>query len=332
MTEIQLSYLPDSEWNKRLENSSLGTIYQTKEYGLYFNTQYKSKPIFLKFYSAKGELVGQIVVFQSFLGRRKLAKLFGRGFIYSAVAKTSGVLPKYTNWFFGPIIFDTSYQNEISESFANLLASWKSKFYGSTHPLNGDFNFPHNYNIKKENAATFIIDLSKSLESIFYATDKKSVQKNIKRSEERGVSVTQISSRKDIIIYHELLNKHRLDKNLVSYSLDDVIQGYELLHPMGQTGFLAWYNEIPIGGIFISSFNNYINEWGIARSQIDTEKKLYSLDLLRWKVIEWGIQNKCKYYDLSGVKSTHRSEKDEALFRNKAKWGGKLVNYGTFSK
>lgn len=332
MISVEIEKENDIDWNKRLSNSQLGTVYQTQEYSSYVKSRLKSNPIFLKFYTANGELVAQLLVFQSFLGRRKLSKFFGRGFVYSTIAKASTLLPKYTNWVFGPVIFNTSYQNEISESLGNLLNSWKGKFYGTTHPLNTDFDFPQKYNIKKEEAATFVIDLEEGLEQIFNNTDKKSVQKNIKRSQERGVTITQISSRNDLIKYHELLNKHRLDKKLISYSLEDVIEGYELMKSVGQTGFLAWHDKTPIGGIFISSFNNYINEWGVARSQIDTEKKLYSLDHLRWKIIEWGIQNNCKYYDLSGVKSANRSPKEETLFRNKAKWGGKLINSPIFSK
>jgi len=331
MISTDIGKEPDSEWNKRLLDSKLGTIYQTKEYGAYVESRLKSKPIYLKFYTDNGEIVSQLLLFQSFKGRGKLAEFFGRGFVYSAVAKTSSLLPKYTNWIFGPVIFNTTYNYEISESLGNLLISRKGKFSGSLHPLNSDFDFPQKFNLQKRNTATFVIDLNQNLEQIFNNTDKKSVQKNIKRSQERGVTVTQISSKEDLILYHELLNKHRSENKLVSYSLEDVIEGYELVKSIGQIGFLAWYEKIPVGGVFISTFNKYINEWGIARSMIDTEKKLSSLDLLRWKIIEWGKQNNCRYYDLSGVKPSNRSPKEEDLFRNKAKWGGKLINYTLFS-
>lgn len=58
MTEIKLSYLPDSDWNKRLENSPLGTIYQTKEYAKYLELRTQIKPIFLQFINENSSIVG----------------------------------------------------------------------------------------------------------------------------------------------------------------------------------------------------------------------------------------------------------------------------------
>lgn len=331
MISVEIEKNPDHNWNKRLLGSQYGTVYQTQEYGLYLKSQLKFNPVFLKFYTSKGGLVGQLLIFKSFAGRRKIAKFFGRGFVYSTITKASVLFPKYINWYFGPVIFDTSYQKEISESLGNLLISWKSKLQGTPHPLDTNFNFAQKFNFKNNGASTIIIDLNESINEIFNNTDKNSVQKNIKRSQERGVTITQISSKEELKLYYELLNKHRTENKLVSYSLEDVIKGYEIVKPVGQIGFLAWHEKIAVGGIFISTFNKYINEWGIARSMIDTEKKLSSLDLLRWKIIEWGKQNDCKYYDLSGVKSGNRSPKEESLFKNKAKWGGKLIEYSSFS-
>lgn len=331
MISIEIDEEPDPKWNDRLLGSQFGTIYQTKEHGAYVKSRLKSKPVYLKFYTNNGEIVSQLLLYQSFKGRGKLAKYFGRGFVYSAFARASFLMPKYVNWIFGPVIFNNSYQNEVSDSLGNLLTEWKVEFQGTSHPLNIDFNFSQKFNFQKRDAGTFLIDLNQSADDIINKTDKKSVKKNIERAQERKVTITEISSKEDLIRYHELLNRHRLEGGLSSYSLEDVIEGYEKLKPVGQTGFLAWHDKIPIGGILLSSFNNYINEWGIARSKTDTEKKLYSLDLLRWKIIEWGVRNKCRYYDLSGIKPENRSPKEEALYINKAKWGGKLITYSNFS-
>ena len=58
-------------------------------------------------------------------------------------------------------------------------------------------------------------------------------------------------------------------------------------------GFLSYENETLIGGILVSSFNNYINEWG--------------------------IKNKHFFYDLSGVNPNSTSSKDSGIFRYKEK-------------
>ena len=74
----------------------------------------------------------------------------------------------------------------------------------------------------------------------------------------------------------------------------------------------------------MTSEYDYINI--IARTTIDTEEKLYSQDLMKWKIIEWGIENKQKYFDLTGFNPNPISEKEKGILRYKKKWGGKKYN------
>jgi len=330
MISIDVVEKPDSEWNERLKNSPDGTIYQTKEYGSYLQSRLKAKPIYLTFYE-KDEIVSQLLIFQTHKGLKKISKWFGRGHIYSFAAKTS-LLPKYIFWIFGPVIFNKRYQKEIFETLGNFLVKEKVKFNGSSNPLQSEYFFPSKFNFIKEQKSTFIIDLEESLEKILKKTNKSSVQKNIKRSKERGVTITEIDSKQDLMIYYQLQKDYRIQNKLTPYLKADITEGFSFLQPLGYGGFLAWYHKNPIGAISFSFFNGYINESGIARSSIDTEKKLYSQDLLRWKIIEWGVKNNCKYYDFSGVKYNDRSMKEEGIFRNKKKWGGVQYNYWMFRK
>lgn len=329
MINYQIENKSDSNWNKRVLESKFGTIFQTSDYGIYENIVTKSEPNYVKFCDGNGKLVGQILLFNSLRGRGKLTKLFGNGIVYSTLSKT--LLSKFTNWTFGPVIFDYSYIEEISESLGNLLKSWKTKFEGTIHPLDNKFTFPQKYDFQKKDASTFIIDLNHNLNDIFKNSDKKSVQKNIERSQERGVSISEITTNDDIKIYHDILNQYRKSNNLNTYTMEETMAVFSLVKSVGYAGFLAWYDKIPVGGIFISTFNGYINEWGIARSELDTEKKLYSQDLLRWKIIEWGKEHGCRFYDLSGVKLTNQSSKEKGIFQNKKKWGGQLVTYPIFT-
>ncbi len=329
MIDCQIEKKSDSNWNKRVLESKFGTIFQTSDYGNYENIVTKSEPNYVKFYDGNGKVVGQILIFNSLRGRGKLTKFLGHGTLYSALSKN--LLSKLTNWTFGPVIFDYSYAEEIAQSLGDLLKSWKTKFEGTIHPLDDKFSFPQKFNFQKNDVSTFIIDLNQGLDEIFKGTDKKSVQKNIERSQERGVSISEMSANEDIEIYHEILNRYRKSNNLIAYTMEETMAVFSLVKSTGHAGFLAWSEKIPVGGIFISAFNGYINEWGIARSELDTEKKLYSQDLLRWKIIEWGKKHGCRYYDLSGVKLTDPSSKEKGIFQNKKKWGGQLVTYPVFT-
>ena len=90
-----------------------------------------------------------------------------------------------------------------------------------------------------------------------------------------------------------------------------------MLRPLGFTGFLAWKNGLPVGSIMVSFFNNYVNEWGVARSDLDRDEKLYSQDLIKWKIIEWGNNNKFRYFDLTGANPNPKNSKEEGIFRYK---------------
>jgi len=330
MLRIEILSKPDLDWDKRLLQTDFGTYQQCIEYGLGIQKRLKSKLLFIKFYDEE-KLVAQLLAAESFKGRSKVVKFFGWGIIYSIVKKFSIFFPKHITWIWGPVIFHKSYTSQVAESLGKFLISLKSSFYGINHPLDSDFTFPSKFNFHKEQLSTFILDLSPDLEVILKNTDKKSVQKNIKRSIERGVTITQIESKNDYLKYYELLKTFREKNHLTTYSKNDLIEIFENSKKFEHSiTLLAWYKGKPIGGMNFANFNGYIIEASITRSDIDTEKNLYSNDLLRWKIIEWGKNHKCRYYDFVGVKIQNRSSKEDGIYRNKKKWAGKLVNYNAF--
>jgi len=95
---------------------------------------------------------------------------------------------------------------------------------------------------------------------------------------------------------------------------------------------LARKDGKPIGGLLFSFLNKYIIEAGVARSKYDSINKLYSQDLIKWKIVEWGIHNKMKYYDLAGVNPNPTSEKEKGILRYKKKWGGQRHEYFNIKK
>src|SRR5215467_10877032 len=171
LISIELDEKPDSKWNDRLLESPFGTIFQTTEYAKYVEDRLKSKPTYVKFLTENGEITAQLLVFQSVKGRGKLAGLFGKGAVYSAISKASKLLPKNTHWKFGPVFLNTSYQSEIAENLGTLLKSWKGNFQGSPHPFCHDFAFPTRFNFKRNELGTFIIDLKQDLNKILDSAD-----------------------------------------------------------------------------------------------------------------------------------------------------------------
>jgi len=326
---ISLENEAPKNWNNLIHDSKWGTRYQTKEYAQYRKKILGDLPIFMKFHKKNAETVGLLLLFQTRIGLKRLKKLFGDGLIFSFSRKLSSH-SRRIQWAYGPIILDNNYKKEVADVLARFLIVKKYSFIGHQHPLDS-LTFSKRFNFQETKNATFIIDLKENLEKILSNAKKNSVRKNIKRAEERGVTVYQTKSEKDVIRHYELLKEHRLRNNLIPHSKESVIENYRMGKSTGLTGFIAMYNEKPVGSITMSAYNSYITEQGITRSEIDIKKNLYSQDLLRWTIIKWGKKNNFMYYDLAGVKSGDRSKKEEGIFRNKEKWGGKYIEYAFFT-
>jgi hypothetical protein len=312
---LEFSCEPDSKWNQRLLDSKLGSMQQTKEYG-YSKSKVGASPLFLKFITSNGEIVGQLLILL-------YSKLENKG-------KIGRILQKFVNdkfilakWVYGPIIFNENYKDEINLVLQNFLIQKKYKIWGSEFPLQSIFsNNVTPFTLKQW--GTFLIDLSLNKEDIWKKLDKHSAKKNVKRSQERNVEIREMT-KSDLQIYYNLYKNSAKKNSNVGISFLE--EQWNILHPIGYSGFIAFENNIPIGAIRVSSFNGYINEYSIIRSERDTKEKLYSQDLLKWKIIEWGLENNFSYYDLSGINLNPNNIKEKGIFRYKQKWGGKLTKY-----
>ena len=327
---IVITKAPDKNWNSLISKSEFGTYFQTMEYAKARKKFFGHIPMFLRFYSTSGKVIGQLLLFQTRFALERFKKYFGFSKI-SSIYKNFAFPINNLNWSYGPLIFDMNYKNDIMQSFANFLKSEKYNFKGHSHPLDG-LVFPSQFGFNTEKNSTFVINLNDDIETIFNNTNKNSVRKNIKRSEIRGVKIRLIESKSDALNHFNLLKEHRIRNNLIYPSKEIVLENYRLGKKKGLTGFLALFEGKPIASITFVYLNGYILEEGISRSVTDIRKKLYAQELLRWNIIKWGKENDCKFYDLAGVKAENRTTKEDGIFRNKEKWGGKLIHYKSYSK
>jgi len=306
----------DSQWNDRLLKSELATIYQTREWGNLLRGNMR-KPLFFQFIDEKGEIVGQVLIFmiRNFKENRLLNKLI------TAVPKLKKSL---YSWSYGPIIFDNTRFEDIMNKLIEYCNSQKFQVKGVGHPLlQNDISFLKS-KIQINVWITFLIHLTNSTEILYQKIEKHSGRKNIERSIKRGVEIEEItySSLSD---YVDLLNEGKDEKQKTS--LKDMQLTWNTLKPFGYSGMLAKKNGMPLGGLMFSFLQGHIIEAGVARSEEDQKHNLYSQDLIKWKIIEWGTKNKMKYYNLAGANPTPTSKKELGILRYKQKWGGKQYDY-----
>src|SRR5690349_6421164 len=98
MISIDICNECDASWNKRLLDSSLGTIYHTQEYASYATTLGR-KPHFIKFQTGTGKTVGQITLFENNRFEKK-------NMINNILRITPGIKKAVYKWAYGPVILE----------------------------------------------------------------------------------------------------------------------------------------------------------------------------------------------------------------------------------
>lgn len=321
MISLEVYEKPDSDWNNRLLQYGLGNHNQTKERGIHFERQGKT-PLFLHFVDNKGNIIAQLLLAKS---QRFEQKTMTR----KILKKLPGLKKMLYFWIYGPIIFEPSKSSLVYSELGRFLLSKNCRVFGTTNPMvSSDISsLRKNFQIKEW--ATYCIDLKKSKEEIYEKISKHSGRKNIERSIKKGVTIEEINE-KSLLEYSKFIESEKTTDFESGYKR--ALAWWRLMEPLGRSGFLARWNEKIVGCLLFYYFNNVIIEGGVVRSSLDTENKLYSQDLIKWKILEWGMEHKMRFYDLSGHNPYPETKKEEGIKRYKAKWGGKKETYWFIKK
>ena len=313
MISIEVSEKPDSKWNKRLLEIGLGTIFQTEERWKLLKL-INTKTNFLKFINSNGSIVGQILIEESqrFTKNNSKSKIF---------RNIPGLKKKIFNWTYGPIIFEKNDSSNIYSALNNYLISENAVPNAWSHPIySGDPSI-----MKKKfqviDWGTYLIDLTKSTDELYQNIDKSNGRKNIERSKKRGVEIEQLTEN-TLDDFFDLVLKSRNFSTDEEHERKVLHLRWNLFKPLGFSGFLAKKSGVTVGGLLFSYLNGHVIEAGVARSVEDAKENLYSQDLIKWKIIEWGSKNNMKFFNLAGFNPNPKSEKEIGIQKYKKKWGG----------
>jgi hypothetical protein len=284
------------------------------------------QPMYVKFLHGSN-VAAQLLMFKYSRHEKKI----GVSTISKLLPGTMKAMLQNYRWTYGPVILQDDYHIEVYRALGSLLSGFEGRINGSTHPLDAHNEELEISGCKKEKWGTFLVDLTLDKQELWQLLEKKAARKNIERAKERGVTVKAMED-SDIPAYYDLLKETREMLDVGSYNYDDIHDLWHILKDVGFTGFIAYQDGKPLSALLISTFNKYINEWGVARSLYDAENHLYSQDMIKWAIIEWGHDNRCSYYDLTGVNPSPTDEKEKGIFRYKQKWGGRLAYYTMYKR
>ncbi len=321
---VSVSERPPEGWDAFLLQNELGTFYQTALYADYAEKESGLKPFFLRA-EENGIAQGQLLLlkgsrFQSLLANLPLHS------VSTKIART--LLPSFT-WVYGPAAQNGDAAYALLEKAVGISKGKTGAC--SPHPLS-DFGgaFARN-GFKASKWATFLVDLRESEESLWGKVDN-AARKLVNRTLEQ-VDVVQVQSEADYDAYHAVVNENRRRNKVVQYRYSQSMWKTWRENDCGAV-FIAKEKAggRMLAGLGISSFNGYVNEWGAGTSSYAIENHVYAQDAIKWSVIKWAREKGFRYYDLTGVNPAPANEKEKGIFRFKEKWGGKLVEYGVYTR
>ena len=323
--EIIVKKVPDKNWNERLTNNKFGTIHQTVEYAEFRRELWGQEIHYITFLNNK-KIIGQMTLFEFSRVGRKINEKLGNNIFKKLKKITKNFKTMYT-WYYGPIIFDEKFSEEIYSEIANFPKRFNSPMSGSLHPLEQARKEFTDKGWKETEKGTFLIDLKQSIEKLWENVDNRAGKKAVNRARKKGIIIKPIKTLEDVKIHHQLINEGRKIANLSPIPLERIINHWEMLSNVGEKGFIAWLDEKPLASTFVTTFNGYLNEQGFSRSKYDMENLMNATDLIKWHVIEWSKKSNFKTFDLSGVELDTEDQKHKGIFKFKKKWGGELQKW-----
>ncbi len=303
-----------------------GTIYQSTAYAHYVRA-IGMKPRFIRC-QKNGQTAAQLMVVES---SRPFQLLYDQPLsgLTLALARTVFAEDRFT---YGPIHSDNHAARATVQEAIRHARKTRARLSGSSSPFQSETALIfENAGLRSKPWATFLIDLTQPLETLWQNVDK-SARKLVNRTREDGVKVREAQDEPDLHRYLDAMNEGRRRNGVRPYEFRGTRAFFETFVKQGLGRILlAEKDGQTLATLGITHFNGYVNEWGAGQSDYALENKIYASDLIKWHIIEWGHENGMRYFDLTGVNPQPQTPKEQGIFRYKQKWGGQLVQYGEYA-
>jgi lipid II:glycine glycyltransferase (peptidoglycan interpeptide bridge formation enzyme) len=328
----EISYDVDcKEWNNELLKNKASTVYQTSNWQDIYKQTYDSKPFYITVRKPNGKLLAQ-------LGGIIHKKLFwnNANLVASFIGNKLN-LRINLNWFYGPIIHDHDYQQEIITEILLCIdkISKENKVTiatGISAPLEQPIpNSPFTsfgYTIKPW--TTYITNLQQDKNKLYDSLNKKT-RYDIRKSQQEELTFEIADSKKS---YDEFLDlkldarKNSGEKIRRNETFFDMHR--ELLYKNDyEKLFLVKHNGKIIGGILGVIFNENIIQHGVG---ILPSTKLLAGPSVTWNALQWCIDKKYLTFDMGGANPFPDSSKEKSIDFFKSKWGGEKYDYSLYTK
>lgn len=306
-------------WSNFVYNHSDGNVFQGPDmYDIYKNTK-NYEPLFLAVVGDDDELLGTLLAVIQREYRGPVGDLTARSIIWG------GPLVKNNENSVLHMILD-EYNKIISKKgvFTQIRNLWD---------FSNKITIFTQYGYRYSEHLNFVVDLSIGKEKLFSNLSASKRRQIRKAREKENVEIVLATDVDDIVEFYTILSSYY--STYIKKPVPPLEFFLLILKILVQKGlakiFLVKHNNHIIGGIVCPISRNVsrttIYELYVCGSR--EHNSLFPSVMATWAPIEWGAENKIHAFDFMGA------GKPDVMYgvrEFKAKFGGRLVNYGRFEK
>jgi len=128
---------------------------------------------------------------------------------------------------------------------------------------------------------------------------KKQLRKNIEKADKSGIIIHE-GNFNDLQKITKSISSRLEEQNIILKTSNEYLNElFQFFYPKNLKIFVAEYQGEFVSGIVVIAYKNKISIW-IGATQTDL-KGLYPVDLLQWKIIDWGHANGYEYCEIFGA-------------------------------
>ncbi|MFH1612856.1 MAG: GNAT family N-acetyltransferase [bacterium] len=299
-------------WNDLVKNSFYSTVYHTWEWLESLKKTYLDWEIFYLMAYEKEKILAGLPIIKI---KEKIIRL---RYFSSMWGSYGGVIVRDEENF--------DIKEKMLDYFKNFFSFWKIisielvDFYSQNE-------FVKNMGFTEKKQIALILSLNNSLEEIWKEKIKYKIRKNVKRAENNGIEIkeiTNIEMLKNCFHLIEQTNyRHKMKKVQYPYKL------YEnMFLTMGSQNLIKWnvafYKKIPIALLFSFVFKKNLVFWINASSQEFWQHR--PNDYLYWYQIKWACLQNLTYANFGTT-----LENNEELIRFKQSFGAEKKYYSIYT-
>ena len=178
-----------------------------------------------------------------------------------------------------------------------------------------------------EEHLNFLIDLNRPEEEI-WRDIHKSRRKGINRAFNRGVVIEEVRDEKFIPIFYGIVKQTYKNAKIPLADISLMESAFELLVPKNMaTFYMAKYRDIYVGARAVLCYRGLIYDW--YAGALSDYLSLYVNEALVWYILKEGADSEYHTFNFGGAGSPY---KEYGVREFKRRFGGKLVNFGRYTK